>query len=220
MPEVIAAAVGLVVFRGGAAARRSIRSSSLLNPGTLGLVQGESGGVGRRVLVIGMARSGKSTFARALSTRTGLPVIHLDVHYWKPGWVKPSEGEWRDKQRGLLAGDAWIADGNDCETLDLRLDRAETVVFLDTPWWRCAARAFVRGLRKPIGEMPEGCADSVIRRLRDEWRLVGGVWRDRRAEPAREHAIVSQHGKHAALYVLRSKREARELLSAVVSSRR
>ena len=69
-------------------------------------VKEASGAVGRRVLVIGMAGSGKSTFSRALSAKTGVPVIHLDFHYWKPGWVKPSDDEWRDKQRGLLAGDA------------------------------------------------------------------------------------------------------------------
>ena len=95
-----------------------------------GAVEGVVGSIGCRVLVIGMAGAGKSTFSRALSARTGLPVIHLDIHYWKPGWVKPSEDEWREKQRGLLAGRTWIADGNDLETLDLRLERAETVVFL------------------------------------------------------------------------------------------
>src|SRR5689334_13741303 len=47
--------------------------------------------IGRRVLVDGMMGSGKSTFARALAARTGLPLIHLDLHYWKPGWVRPSD---------------------------------------------------------------------------------------------------------------------------------
>src|SRR4249920_3403602 len=140
-------------------------------------------GIGRRVLVTGMAGSGKSTFSRALAAKTGLPVIHLDLHFWKPGWVAPSEREWREKQKRLLAGDAWIADGNYHETLDLRLERADTVVFLDTPWWVCASRAFARGLRKPVGEMPEGCKDSVNRRLRDEWGGVGRIWRNRRSQP-------------------------------------
>src|SRR3954452_22317387 len=102
--------------------------------------------IGRRVLVIGMAGSGKSTFSRALSARTGLPVIHLDLHYWKPGWVEPSEDEWRERHRSLLVAEAWIADGNYYETLDLPLERRETVVFLDTQWSICAFRAFVRGL--------------------------------------------------------------------------
>lgn len=163
--------------------------------------------VGRRVLVIGMAGSGKSTFSRAMSGKTGLPVVHLDFHYWKPGWVEPPENEWREKQRSLLAGEAWIADGNYYETLDLPLERAETVVVLDTPWWVCAARAFARGIRQPVGEMPEGCPDSLIRRLRDEWGIVGRVWLNRRSEPERAGAIIAQHGSHTTLYVLRSKEE-------------
>lgn len=171
--------------------------------------------IGRRVLVIGMAGSGKSTFSRAMSAKTGLPVVHLDLHYWKPGWVKPSENEWREKQRRLLASEAWIADGNYYETLDLQLERAETVVVLDTPWWICAGRAFGRGLRKPIGEMPDGCEDSVRRRLRDEWRLVGRIWRGRRSEPEQARAMVLEHGSHLALHVLGSKREAKELLSSL-----
>lgn len=175
----------------------------------------DPGVIGPRVLVIGMAGSGKSTFSRALSARTGLPVIHLDVHYWKPGWVEPSDEEWREKQRGLLAGDAWVADGNYYETLDLQLERATTVVLLDTPWWTCAARAFARGLRRPVGEMPEGCDDSVRRRLGDEWRLVGVIWRNRRSEPERGRAMLSEHGRHATLHVFGSKRAARAFLRGV-----
>src|SRR5689334_6355712 len=90
-----------------------------------------SAAIGSRVLVIGMAGAGKSTFSRALAARTGLPLIHLDVYYWKPGWSKPTESEWRDKQRDLLSGRTWIADGNDPESLDLRLERADTVVHLE-----------------------------------------------------------------------------------------
>ena len=172
-------------------------------------------GIGSRVLVIGMAGAGKSTFSRALSARTGLPLIHLDVHYWKPGWTKPSESEWREKQRDLLVGPSWIADGNDPESLDLRLDRADTVVHLETSWWICAGRAFVRGLRKPVGEMPEGCPDSALRRLRDEWRLVGVIWWRRHSEPEHARSLISQHGQHVTLWRIRSKREARDFLNAL-----
>jgi adenylate kinase family enzyme len=178
-------------------------------------VEGCVGQIGRRVLVIGMAGAGKSTFSRALAARTGLPVSHLDFHYWKPGWVKPSQREWRDEQHTLLSGADWIADGNDPETLDLRLERAETVVLLETPWWICAGRAFLRGLRKPVGQMPEGCEDSATRRLRDEWRLIWVVWHHRRSENEHARAIISQHGKHVTLCVISSKRQAHEFLGAL-----
>ena len=170
--------------------------------------------LGRRVIVTGLAGSGKSTLSLALAAKTGLPVIHLDLHFWKPGWVAPSETEWREKQRLVLAGDAWIADGNYHETLDLRLERADTVVFLDMPWWRCAGRAFLRGFRMP-DELPEGSDYSAWQRLRDEWRLAVIIWRKRRSDPEREHEIISQHGQHAALHVLRSKQAVKEFLDSL-----
>jgi adenylate kinase family enzyme len=173
--------------------------------------------IGRRVLVDGMMGSGKSTFARALAARTDLPVIHLDVHYWKPGWVRPSDDEWRGRQRTLLVGESWIIDGNYKETLALRLEYADTVISLDTPWWLCASRAFVRGLRKPVGEMPVGCVDSINRRVRDEWGGVGRIWRNRRLEPEYARAAILRHGAGMNVHVLRSRREMRAFLDAVGS---
>ena len=49
-------------------------------------------------------------------------------------------------------------------------------------------------------------------RLRDEWRLAVRIWRQRRSEPEREREVISEHGQHAARYVLRSKRAARDFL--------
>jgi adenylate kinase family enzyme len=167
---------------------------------------------GRRVVVTGMAGSGKSTFSRALSAQTGLPVVHLDVHFWKPGWVEPSEAEWREKQRDLITRDEWILDGNYHATLDLRLERADTAVFLDTSWWVCVWRALVRGVRKrPVGfQLPNGCEESAGRRLRDEWSLAWRIWRVHRSERERELGILSRHANHVALYVLRSKGATRD----------
>ena len=180
-------------------------SDSALNP------RGQP--IGTRVVVVGFAGAGKSTFSRALAARTGLPLIHLDLQYWKPGWTHPAEDEWRDQQQALVARDAWILDGNYVETLDLRLERADTVVLLDTPWWRCAARSFVRGIRRPAGtQMPEGCEDSFTQRLRDEWGLVIAACRDRGREAEEVWAIASRHGELPILYIARSKRDAADLL--------
>src|SRR5260370_35462285 len=161
--------------------------------------------LGRGVIVTGLAGSGKRTCSLALAATTGLPCIHLDLHFWKSGWVAPSETGWRENQCGVLAGDAWIADGNYHETLDLRLERADTVVFLDMPWWLCAGRAFLRGFRMP-GELPEGCDYSPGLRLRDEWRLAVRIWRKRRSEPEAEHGPISRKGPYVTLHVLTSKR--------------
>ena len=168
--------------------------------------------LGRRVVVTGLAGSGKSTLSLALGARTGLPVIHLDLEFWKPGWTPPSEAEWRERQSRVLAAEAWIADGNYRETLDLRVGLADTVIVLDLPWWRCSGRALVRGLHLP-DQLPGGCTYTRWERLRDEWQLAGRIWRGRRAEPAHEREIIASHAGHATVHVLRSKQEADAFLA-------
>ncbi len=171
--------------------------------------------VGRRVIVTGLAGSGKSTFSRSLAEATGLPLIHLDLEFWKPGWTAPTDEEWQAKQREVLAADEWIADGNYHETLPLRLDRADTVVVLDMPWQLCFVRAVGRSLKSSGGQMPEGCEDSAWRRLKDELGVAGRVWRKRRWEPALERDLIAEHGGHATVHILRSKADVAALLDGV-----
>ena len=171
--------------------------------------------IGRRVVVTGLAGSGKSTFSRELAARTGLPNVPLDLHFWKPGWVAPTPEEWRAKQLEIVSADAWIADGNYHETLALRLERADTVIVMDTPWPTCLRRALLRGVRTRNGQMPEGCLDSAWRRLRAEWGVAWRVFRKRAWEPELEHSIIAEHGAHATLHVLASKEDAAGLLSHV-----
>lgn len=63
-----------------------------------------------RVVVTGMAGAGKSTFSRQLAAKTGLPLIHLDLHSWRPGWVRVPRDELIEIQRQLLAVPRWIVD--------------------------------------------------------------------------------------------------------------
>ena len=41
-----------------------------------------------------------------------LPIIHLDRHFWNPGWVEPDRKGWRRKVVELSSRDAWVMDGN------------------------------------------------------------------------------------------------------------
>jgi adenylate kinase family enzyme len=117
----------------------------------------------RRVLVIGSGGAGKSTFARRLGARLGLPVIHLDANYWKPGWVETPKDEWRRKVERLVEGNAWVIDGNYSGTLDVRLAACDTVVFLDLPRAVCVRRVLKRALKYRGGSRPdmaEGCREQ------------------------------------------------------------
>ena len=127
----------------------------------------------RRVLVIGSGGAGKSTLATQLGGITGLPVIHLDAHYWRTGWVPTPETEWRSRVESLVAGEFWIMDGNYGGTLERRLARADTVVFLDLPRWRCLTRVLTRWLRFR-GRSRPSLAPGCPERLR--WEFVKWIW--------------------------------------------
>jgi adenylate kinase family enzyme len=84
-----------------------------------------------RVLVVGNAGAGKSTFARRLGGTLGLPVIHLDSYFWQPGWQIPETSAWRAQLIALASSPAWVMDGNYFNTFDIRLPRADSLVWLD-----------------------------------------------------------------------------------------
>ena len=116
----------------------------------------------KRVLVIGSPGAGKSTLATRLAERTGLPLIHLDQHHWRSGWVEPDKAEWSRQVRDLVAGDRWVMDGNYGGTLAMRLERADTVVLLDFPTWLCVGRVLKRFSTtrgRVRADMAEGCPE-------------------------------------------------------------
>lgn len=143
----------------------------------------------QRVLVIGPCGAGKSTLASALSCRLGLPLFHMDQLNWQPGWIESSKGEISAKLRGIVGTDHWLIDGTYGGTLSLRLDRADTVVYLDFPISLCFLRLLkriwmYRGRSRP--DMTEDCPERfdlaflfyLIRRnsgprIRMEAHLIG-----------------------------------------------
>jgi adenylate kinase family enzyme len=99
-----------------------------------------------RVLVIGCPGAGKTAFARKLAKSTGLPLIHLDFHHWRPGWQLPDLKVWRQQVVALAAAPAWIMDGNYSNTYDVRMPRADTVIWLDYSHRICMRRVLLRVL--------------------------------------------------------------------------
>ena len=131
----------------------------------------------RRIMIVGPPGSGKSTLARDLGAVLDLPVIHLDAHYWLPGWVEPPLDVWRERVRQLVLGETWILDGNYSDTFDLRLAVADTIVFLDLPRHICLTRVIARSLRSFGRVRPDaapGCRERLdVAFLRWVWAYPG-----------------------------------------------
>ena len=118
----------------------------------------------QRVLIIGSPGAGKSTLSHAVAARTGLPLYHMDRIHWLAGWVERDRDEGLAEVKQVLAQKRWIIDGNYGSSLPLRIERADTVVWLDYPTWRCLGRALKRwwrhrGQTRP--DMTEGCPERL-----------------------------------------------------------
>ncbi len=166
-----------------------------------------------RVAIVGSGGSGKSTLARALGARTGLPVVHLDEHYWRPGWVETPRDAWRARQAELCADDRWIIDGNYGGTIDLRLDPADTLVFLDLPRRVTVPRVLRRWARnrgRPV--QAPGCPE------RADAAFLRWVWDYPAGGRVRQHDAIHAHGRRDLdVVALRSPRAVRRWLAAVPS---
>ena len=143
----------------------------------------------KRILIIGPCGAGKSTLSHELGSRLGLPVFHMDQLNWKANWVESDAEELRARLRDVVTQDRWLIDGNYGGTLAERLDRADTVVYLDFPIRLCLWRVMRRiitwhGRTRP--DMTEGCPErfdwgfilylctwNTGPRLRTEERLGG-----------------------------------------------
>jgi adenylate kinase family enzyme len=163
----------------------------------------------QRVLVIGIPGAGKSTFARALADKTGLPLIHLDKEFWRPGWTVTPRSQWWPRVSELAAGERWLIEGNYASSLHLRLPRADTVLWFDYPTVKCLRRVLWRvaschGQVRP--DMAPGCPERL------DGEFLRYVWRFNRVERPKILAALTEHGRHLEPVVFRRDREVVEFL--------
>jgi adenylate kinase family enzyme len=95
----------------------------------------------KKVAVFGNAGGGKSILSKRLSQITGLPLYILDKIQYQSGGIEVPPEDYKRTHETILATDRWIIDGFGCmETLWLRLNEADSLVFVDLPlyvhfWW-------------------------------------------------------------------------------------
>ncbi|MEK7113469.1 MAG: hypothetical protein AAB873_01440 [Patescibacteria group bacterium] len=97
-------------------------------------------------------------------------VIHLDkVYYPNPFSWKHIENrdEWKQKVRELVSSDRWIIDGHYNSTLNIRVPRANTIIFFNFNKILCLYRVCKRAMNKT---QPFDKAEGNFNRL--SWNLI------------------------------------------------
>lgn len=109
----------------------------------------------KRISVIGISGSGKSTFSRRLANQARLPLFHMDQLFWKGYWQEVPESEYLVEHAKLISKDVWIIEGYIDGKMAERLNRSDTVIFLDYPGWLCAWRVIKRWIQYRKSNRPE-----------------------------------------------------------------
>lgn len=167
-------------------------------------------------MILGCGGAGKSTLAKALHEITGLPLIHLDQLYWKPNWEETEKQEWEAIVEAASDKKQWIMDGNYSSTMDFRLRKADTIIFLDRSRWLCLYRVMKRifihyGKTRP--DMAEDCNE------RFKWDFVHYVLRYNQTRRPKILKKISALKTSKQVFILRNEHEVNTYLKHLTANR-
>lgn len=172
----------------------------------------------QRVVVIGVTGSGKTTMARELARKLGVPHLELDSLNWQPGWTMAAPDVFRERVAAHVTADGWVVDGNYSGVRDLVWTRADTVVWLDYPF----ALSFFRVLRRTLRriwtgeELWNGNRERMLAQLLSRDSLLWwAITTHRRHAVTFRAALRGEAYRHLRVERFRSPRAARAWLESI-----
>jgi adenylate kinase family enzyme len=102
----------------------------------------------RRIVVVGIAGAGKTTFAATLSNRLNIPTVELDALFWEPNWTPTATATFQNRVAQATAGESWIIDGTYTVVREMVWQRADTLIWLDYSMSIVFLRVFRRTLHR------------------------------------------------------------------------
>lgn len=179
----------------------------------------------RRISIVGSTGAGKTTLARDLSRRLGLPHVELDAIFWGPNWTQRRE-EFPSEVARAAAGDAWVIDGNynGLGSFSIVWPRADTLIWLDYTLPR-VLRQLVPRIAARIADRQEiwpgtGNRETIRGALFSKdmlWWFAIRTHRGRRRRIAAE--LTRAEYRHLAVHRFRHPRETAGWLSRIYKER-
>jgi adenylate kinase family enzyme len=134
-----------------------------------------------KIVIIGSPGAGKSTLARKLGRKLQIQVVHLDRIFWQPGWKEKPRNTRIEILQERVRKKQWIIEGTYLDSSEPRLEAADTIIFLDIPFFLCLQRIIMQHFKcqgHHRHDLKEGCKDelNLIRIL----KVLGFPFRGRR----------------------------------------
>ncbi|MCZ6632471.1 MAG: AAA family ATPase [bacterium] len=104
----------------------------------------------RRIAVVGLTGSGKTTLAQNLAELLGLVHIELDAIHWGPSWTPAKPEDFLARTSAVLQADGWVVDGNYSAVRELVWGQADTVVWLNYSFPVVMGRLLRRTIQRTV----------------------------------------------------------------------
>lgn len=171
----------------------------------------------KKIIVVGVTGSGKSTLAKKLSEKLNIPYIQLDLLFWKANWQESSDEEFFQKISNVVNQDTWIIDGNYNRTNHLTWKDADTIIWINLPFWLTLYQNVTRSFKRAITQEElwagTGNRESFRKMFSKEsivlWLLKTFVQQNNRYELRLNNPNYS----HIKFYRLKSRREIAQFLN-------
>lgn len=164
-----------------------------------------------KVVIIGCGGAGKSTLARKLGEKTGLPVVHLDSIFWLPGWVEMEQSAFDQRLREEMAKPQWIIDGNYNRTMAERVAHCDTIIYLDFSRLACLRGViwrFLTNIGKTRPDMGPGCKEKI------DGEFIRWVWNFNKTKREAYYRMLNEaEGKET--IVLKNRRMVKQFLKSL-----
>lgn len=101
----------------------------------------------RRILIIGDAGRGKSTFSVKIGKKLNLPVYSTDDYFWKEKYTIPNDRQKSIEDiKKIYSNEDWVVEGSSTHLFQHGLNRADIIIQLKFPgifsqWWALIKRS-------------------------------------------------------------------------------
>ena len=158
----------------------------------------------KRIAIVGSGGAGKSTLSCKLSEILKIPVYHLDIFFWKPGWEMTDMIQWHEINEELINKDYWIIDGNFKSTMAERIKASDMIIFLDISRIRCLVNAwkrFFKYMNKRRADLAQGCFEKI------DFQYYKWIWGYRKRSKPYTMQYINTYGKGKETFILKSGKE-------------
>ncbi len=160
----------------------------------------------QRIVIVGLTGSGKTTLGEKVEQVLGIPAVDIDVLHWLPNWTPSPLDEFRAKTAEATSGVCWVASGNYSKVRDILWTRADTLVWLDYPFWVSFGRLFKRTMRRIISQEPlwSGNRERFYTQFFTTDSIFLWAWTSY-PKQQREYPVLLQQAEYAHLNLVRLK---------------